>query len=577
MMTKFVERWSRSLRLWQIWLAQLLVLPIAPLLAWGPFAHPLINLQALNRVRGKTKYDGLDVQQDLVAAAEEHEDVFVYAGNSADAISTHSVANGALIYDYMHNWIPDSAKGRPRFGQALVAEWYHDRGTWPDREGAVALGWLAHQWADAYPHYYSLDTECNETNAPLNYKNVFSGYCNAHPVLGADHYAPILARHRFMEHGLIEVLHDLMVREENPEGISDDSYCEMFNPVGDTTLVTEVSRKYSPERMLIPPEHVPVLRDDFNLVIDGMRLVFEIMMLLRPDLPAVLRDGPDGVRRREYFHEKSVDLVAREVFCRPVAPRARAAVTTALSDLDELTVGPTRTRPGSDALKFARQAEAWLSGSPIGRSFVFLERRLPRSVARSLLRCALRKIAPSPDSVSVVHSKEGMLPELRAFLAHLLLTRNARLEDAALAFQRLDRPAIAPAGQSSYLEFSEDYFRYFLKQGKVSVRLYPAGPKTDGPAKRAKGLAQGTLLFRVNGTPVSDLHEQGIVTLTQGFVNGDTDGVLQIDCEFDPAVLNATRGGAYHIFVDIEDDSGIRGKNIDLVIQLRALGGAAPG
>ena len=48
---------------------------------------------------------------------------FIFAGNSADAISMYHILNKVSMYDYAHNAIPDTYSGCPQFGYALIDEW----------------------------------------------------------------------------------------------------------------------------------------------------------------------------------------------------------------------------------------------------------------------------------------------------------------------------------------------------------------------------------------------------------------------------------------------------------------------
>ncbi|MHB8927851.1 MAG: hypothetical protein ACYC9Q_09390, partial [Bacillota bacterium] len=184
---RLLARVGRALRLG-------LLMPVLPVIWFGPITHPEINRRALQKAK-ELKAAGGAVNTKLLRVVSQNEEAFVFGGNSADAISTQHVLNGIAIYDYAHNQIPNSADGSPLFGYRLIAKWLENENgprPYPPRELAVACGWLAHQIADFYPHYAPVDSQGALVKAGATNGSPFKGYANSHRVLGTSFYREIL-------------------------------------------------------------------------------------------------------------------------------------------------------------------------------------------------------------------------------------------------------------------------------------------------------------------------------------------------------------------------------------------------
>jgi len=594
MIRAFLDRLKTLLRTHEPLIAHLLLMPIAPLLCWGPFTHPYVNYKALDRVKGKKRYKDASgnvhtVNRDLVRVAEDHEETFIFAGNSTDAIATHHLANDTFIYDYLHNWIPHELDGlptdpprRPLVGNALVSEWFHNRCRWSDREGAVAMGWLGHQTADWYPHYARVDTQCTRLEpeeGPADEENVFWGYCNAHPIWGADFHKPVLIRNTINEHALIELLQDFVVR--NGEGVEwlQSSRCEMFEQIGGTNLLTEVSSRFWPRYMRIPAEHVDPLRRDFDLVIDGMALLIEAMGLVRPDLPDVLAAAPQRVLRSQRFVDRSIDKVATEVFCTEIGPPSKIDLSIDGRPLKDVDIGPPGTRPGTALFAIAHKvglsagldvAAAMIGDDGLRVTLPGLGCLAPTFHVGKKLVAALAGAAEARFG-----RPGGKQKQLPAFLTSLLLHPGASFEKAVKDSVRHGKSAVTFGRNYRRRDLDEEYVMRFLRSGEGQVRLYPAGSKSSGGLRSGKRLLPGTLLFRINGFAASQMPEQ--IEINTQFEHEDSEGVLVVACRLkqDPAELVQSIGmGAYHVFIDIQDASGVWAEHLDLVVTVK---GREPG
>lgn len=130
--------------------AALLIMPIAPLLGWGPIAHIYLNKRALDRVKPE---DAQDERVRRILSDENLRRVFINAGNSVDLIKANNLRNRERFFEYAHNTVPNFFTGDPVMGRYLWDETggIEDEGTGPV-SGAWALGWLAHQVCDGFAH-----------------------------------------------------------------------------------------------------------------------------------------------------------------------------------------------------------------------------------------------------------------------------------------------------------------------------------------------------------------------------------------------------------------------------------------
>ena len=144
-----------------------------------------------------------------------------------------------------------SAQGVPRFGYALVNEWYENRSKYPEHHVAIAAGWLAHQLADWYPHYACIRDDGELDDDPTRVADglsIFAGFANALTIFGAD--LPAEFRDRKIRLRAIPAVvdsypQDLKARkqlDENTLTIRIDGYNLKQDPAIGTVAVSRDSR-----------------------------------------------------------------------------------------------------------------------------------------------------------------------------------------------------------------------------------------------------------------------------------------------------------------------------------------------
>ncbi|MDI6893622.1 MAG: hypothetical protein QME70_03230 [Bacillota bacterium] len=255
-------------------LARAALLPLAPLLGWGPFTHIEVARLAWRKVRTCPDL----AANDLAERLQGHEETFARASASADAISAHHVLRRCPLYDYMHNWIPDNAHGLPRFGYALVQQCLHG----PPADLAVACGWLAHQMADWWAHYAPIARDGTPAGNAGN-PGLFSGYANSFRVIGTDFYPEILEHYRVLDHALLELLYDLLVLYQ-PEGDSlRGERPALFAPEGENPL-TRTSERWAARLPRVPPAVLGEMVEEFGLVMQGLVTLYSLLRPFRPVL-----------------------------------------------------------------------------------------------------------------------------------------------------------------------------------------------------------------------------------------------------------------------------------------------------
>ncbi len=131
-------------------LAQLLLLPVLPLLMWGPATHLYLNKRAIDKLSQKDLKDD-DVRK--VLGDDELKQIFINAGNSVDLIKANNLRNKERFFEYAHNTIPNYFNGDPVMGRYLLEEVSRtDDSAVRMKMFAWALGWLAHMVSDGFAH-----------------------------------------------------------------------------------------------------------------------------------------------------------------------------------------------------------------------------------------------------------------------------------------------------------------------------------------------------------------------------------------------------------------------------------------
>lgn len=589
---------SRVLRLFRMAARVAALLPLMPLLAWGPFTHPVICRRALERAENELRRGSKKINRRLVEAAARNRNVFYFAGNSPDAISLNHDLARLSIYDYSHNYIPDLPTGSPAFGYALIDQWRKGQpgpgtpgapgspcapgapgasvhsarsGTpYPERDLAVACGWLAHQLADWYPHYAKITAEGKLAPDPLGLGDgglTFNGYANAHRVFTPSYFPEVLRRYTMAGHGLIELFWDLVHYTERTEPYLRRNRMELTaipGPGGPgDNLLTRTSERFS-DQCRIPPEHLPHLAKDFNDVIAGAGAFLDFLAGDYPDLrDEVLGAFGPGGGEPDYFElsvEKVVDGLFRQSF-EEIEALAQAGLAAAGSrervpggmapgatDVPPVEVREIRTTPGTILFRIFRTIGSALAPKPgrsplavlWNRSLLFLDRSLLRLVIRRLRRYLAGAKARTSD-----------YDALLVFFTALLSSRRRSLAAARKRFREIVRPVVSP----------RDDLPAMIQAGVLRLTFTPArnfaALKTE---QEAKALDLRTLLVRWNGYDVRTRPD--LFDFSASFRNNDPLEELEVTCRFkhDPPP------GAHHLFAGVRDLGGVHSRHLDLEI-----------
>ncbi|MCK4719150.1 hypothetical protein KAU08_00750, partial [bacterium] len=128
-------------------LAHLLLMPISPLLMWGPVTHLYLNKRALDKINP----DEIEDENTREILLDENlRKIFINGGNSVDLIKANDLRNRERCFEYAHNTIPNYFTGDPVMGRYLLEE-IEKSGNDPMKR-AWAFGWLAHQVSDGFAH-----------------------------------------------------------------------------------------------------------------------------------------------------------------------------------------------------------------------------------------------------------------------------------------------------------------------------------------------------------------------------------------------------------------------------------------
>lgn len=536
---RLLARVGRALRLG-------LLLPVLPVIWFGPITHPEINRRALRRAK-ELKAAGGAVNTKLLRVVSQNEEAFVFGGNSADAISTQHVLNGIAIYDYAHNQIPNLGDGSPLFGYRLIAKWLeHENGPgpYPPRELAVACGWLAHQVADFYPHYAPVDAQGNLVKAGATNGARFDGYANSHRVLGTSFYPEILREYTTLDHGLIEFFHDFAIVQEDAKGYYDDARVELFDD-GPRNLLTETSETFRDSRCRIPPEHISHLKDDFNLIIKGTRLLIEVLRVTNSNLAGTLQEAfPAGVD----YVELSADRVVEQLFLKSdeeITALGRAnAVQEASVEAQSQGLGG-----GTSAVFPIVHELASALGLDTDKYVKLLHthRLVQWGLGRVIKLINLENLAKRN------HDTNAML----SFLEVLLSAQKPDLNVARREFARHLKPVVVFPGLDP-AKLAEGLAGQ-LRQREVLATVVPSVP-VNGAFNPAdpKTLDRRTVLFRIDGYDV----KSGLFDLE---AQTDSTGRITLRARLKEA-LNG--GGMHHIFIDVHDRSGVHSNYADIQVPL---------
>lgn len=562
------ERLQRFWRRAQNLLVRLLLLPFFPLFWWGPLTHPYINYRALRQAEREAALGNPAVNRELLGYLRRHRDVFIFAGNSADAIATLHILTGSSVYDYAHNFIPDNAAGNPIFGYALVEEWLkaQQRGKhlYPDEELAVACGWLAHQLADWYAHYAPVDVHGQllpDPYTPPDEESIFPGYANSHRVLGADFHPEILAQYRLVDHALSEFFHDLLFACYGGDGRFDSSRVEFFRNYRRraqlSNLLTVTSERFRGVAARILPEEIELLRENLRMTIEGLRLLVHLATFLNPALPeAIYRGVSPTVTGGPDYIGMAVEGVVRGLFCKryeEIAGLAKLPPTAPWEVYPWPVVVRAVTKPGTLLYRIAHRLGKLLPGevahifqNPEDFSFRFL--KLFELRGRMAAQLAATLAAGKLTALTRTEEENALL----AFIVALLVTPHPDLATARAHFRRLLQPVVRLGGDPATSE--AERLTLMLNAGEIAVRIIPAVARSDPASRQVKALDPATLRFYLDGYDVRSEPELYELHLKR------VDGYC---LEVQLTLKKGLAEGFHRLLVKIADASGIAAQPLE--------------
>jgi hypothetical protein len=490
-------------------LTRILLLPLLPVLNWGPATHPLINQRALERARAELAKGNSRINPEIVARLSRQREAYIYGGNSTDVISVyHFGSGGSSIYDYAHNYYPDRAGGAPVFGYSLIDEWRRAHTVpngfvWPEKDFAIACGWLSHQLADWYAHYAAVDRDGNLLPDPLSTpdgEEVFPGYANSHRVFGAYFFPEILALYSKVDHALVELAHDMLILDNKAE-LRQQNRMELFDNYHENgriyNLLTAASERYRGVTARIPPEHVARLRHEFNLVIRGLKVFAEQLCHLNPGLLEALRNSIDpAVTGKPDYLSLAVEKIVDELFCKSfeeIAALSKQSLCHPGPGAPGITVREAG-RAGTVFFGFLRRLGELLGDSEdcrclrglIDLKFLFLKYLAHHWGANRIWELGAR-VYPNPA--------------LWGFLSELFEQKHRDLEGPRAVFRRQLQPAVGFDGPPGLGE--PELLRWMVGRGELRVKVVPA-LALDRPAPEKK-LAPESVRFWINNYPVEQL------------------------------------------------------------------------
>lgn len=508
-------------------LVRVLLLPIMPCFMWGPVVHPYINKRALETAKERVKRgSNKPANQLLVETLARHRDVYIYAGNSADAISSNHVLNGVYIYDYSHNNIPDCANGSPVFGYRLVhraIENLKSAGSEGERmrrsrELALACGWLSHQLADWWPHYRSFGKDGKPTpdERVADEVETFSGYADSHQILGSNFYPDVLAATKDVDHAIVELFHDAYVLfTDDSRHFRPGAICALAPTSKQDNLITLVSEAFADSgEARIPPEHIPALIEDFNAVISGMHSMILLLKVLQPAFEPMVKQFCESGEKLRYV-DSSVEYVVDNLFALSadeIERRATGNIPGIVGGINKLEIIKRRsgTRLMNLALRLAKALPPKIISTackPNGDLSLAL---------RTLGRLTLLRLDIGSDLVGVLKTlllsaieslgrRKEDIRSLACFVSALLSEAENPLEAARDKYCTNLRPLvrIGAPGDLRTGTREEDLLRtMYQEQRELRFRIVPAVKRQGGSDDYR--IDRESLLVRINGYDHND-------------------------------------------------------------------------
>jgi len=298
--------WERNGKL----VASILLLPVAPLLGWGPITHLYLNKRALDRV---SPADTQDDRVKLILENDTLKDVFINAGNSVDLIKANNLRNRERYFEYAHNTIPNYFTGSPVMGQNLLQE-IGKTGNDPLKL-AWAFGWLGHQVCDGFAHKIP-HAGCEGW---VNSRRVLAGYYRPE----ADDESVSVAHARIQlcmaDHWLVEMLVDCLcyARERDfMDGFKIDLTVPTNGEVlkASTRILKDFEKQLGPGFVYFEPlsdVKLKAIVDFYNLLILGTMQVYRAILRTysHDDFESFINSSPRMSRLDELL-DNSTDAIA---------------------------------------------------------------------------------------------------------------------------------------------------------------------------------------------------------------------------------------------------------------------------
>ncbi len=519
--------------------------------------HPHINRLALKKAKKELESGNTGINEDMIKRLAANEEAFIFAGNSADAISMNHILNNVSVYDYAHNAIPDTFEGSPQFGQALIDEWRQaydgERGVrYSDRDFAVACGWLAHQLADWYPHYASIDGTGRLVGAGHQAGDgvtIFSGFANSHRVLGTDYYPEILNRYEVIDHALIELFYDLLTLKDHRKDLK-HNHVEFFDVEDNRCLLTATSERYIGDAARIPPEKIDELRKTHNFVIGSLRSLLRFLSIVRPGTVAAIRNTIDPrITGGADYISLSADHVVDGLFSLSYNEINRRASENLLAK--EAAANIAVKKPGHLLYPILRELGIF---ADMHKAFQFTEQFYRKSELHGgLIFKNLVSFLDNHKNIAYEqrnHDKEALL----CFLSELLLRDHQDLSVPLERFKQTVRPVIEFDGATGS---EEEILTQMLRSRRLAFRFIPATSPVH-PADN-KLLHRSRLNFKIDGYDVSLLPES--CQLTESWEGQ----VLTLTCE----LLKPPKVGVHNLFIDIHDRGGTSARYLEFEFEFR--------
>ncbi len=404
--------------------------------------------------------------------------------------------------------------------------------------------------------------------------STFSGFADAHLVLGDNFFPSVLRTNAVVEHALIELFYDIIaVHEDAYELFSDPHKCLTMFPGTDGNLLTVTSERFRGRFTRVPPEHIPSLEQHFRQVIFLLRLLIESIRIHKPKLIATLRSR----FWREEFVEHSVDRVVDCLFCRDLAEISELAVpqadTRAASSWDayKLINSKMGTTLFDILYSMGKPLQSWepprlwkAVRDPaellVPRNGPALIRWVKAGLIRYLVAPQLKRRLRELMDTRIYRSSLVEKNSLISFLLPLLVDGTGDPINLAIqSFKRAAPPIVTLDLEPAGVLPSPESVAVLFKRGKIPIRISPAVPPGDPELGAQKALDRSTLIFRIDGYDVT--HRPDLFDVAEErWENGEL--VLNV------GLRGPLAGEQHHIFVDIHDHTGTHSKYLDLEVTL---------